>query len=114
MTEPARISCRAPRTGTPRPLSYLRHVVRCLYARQFSIGASFWESLELPGLWRGNSPTAWLVLALGVLVGFVPGGCWRPGSVGLPGGGRIAGRGGWARMALGLAGPLKLAVLASG
>ncbi len=80
----------------------------------FLLAASFWESLDLAGLWRDTSLAAWLGLALGVLAGLVAG--WLLAAVL----GRLArrweaaGLSGRAGTALGLVGPLKLAALALG
>ena len=39
----------------------------------FLLAASFWESLDLAGLWRDNGLAAWLGLALALLLGLAAG-----------------------------------------
>jgi MscS family membrane protein len=80
----------------------------------FLLAASFWESLDLDGLWRGNSLAAWLLLAASVVVALLAG--WLlAGMLGF-----LAlrweriGMSGRARTAQGLPGPLALALLALG
>jgi MscS family membrane protein len=80
----------------------------------FLPAASFWESLKLAELWHENSPAAWLALAVGLLVGWLAGWLLAAALGRLARRWEAAGSSGRARIALGLARPLKLALLALG